>query len=220
MGSKRATQKIGGKTLKWIKKTSTMVKDEASGHRLPGCIWALAYVAGDCLLAWSWVIIPGGAGAQRAWHAGMVAVLVMACWGFFFFWTRRGFHTAFGVFLALPIAWYSLAAVDWSTLSLLAQDRPFRAWALANVMIGLAMATCAVRARGPDAHVSAGVLGFGAVYSWLGPAQMALCGPAGEPAILCAGLLGSQLRVVLTAVAIATFVLFLVRIVKLLVWRV
>lgn len=164
-----------------------------------------AWVILDCLFSWSWVIIPGGAEIQRAWHAVMLALLLLMAWPMVWWVTRLTFPPVFCWFLSLPLAHASLTAVDWPRFALSAHDRPAQAWALINVFIAGAFFLTALSPRISHSATALGFLLFGALYSLLGPMQYWLCGPS-TVLPLCYGYLAGHVPQLLTSIAVASLV--------------
>lgn len=173
-------------------------------------IWVIL----DCLLSWSWVIIPGGPEIQRAWHAVIIALLVLAAWPVVWLVTRWTFPPAFCWFLSLPLAHASFMAVDWPRFALSAFDRPSQAWALSNVFIAGAFLMTAMSPRVYYVPVALALLLFGSLYSLLGPVQYWLCGPS-TVLPLCHGYFAGHLPQFLTAIGAAVLVTLGIQVVRL-----
>lgn len=171
------------------------------------------WVSFDCLLSWSWLLIPGGTNIQRAWHAVMIALLVVAAWPVAWLITRRAFPPVFCLLLSLPLAHASVDAINWPLFELFAEDRPAQAWSLANVMIAGAFLMTALSPRVFYIPVALAMLLFGTIYSLLGPLQYWLCGPS-TVLPLCHGVLSGHLPQLLMAVASASLITLGIRMIR------
>lgn len=165
----------------------------------------IAWVILDCLLSWSWVIIPGGGDMQRAWHAIMLSFLVLGAWPMVWYVARKLYPPIVCAVLSLPLAHASFFSIDWPRFALSTHNRPAQAWALINVFIAGAFLMTSVSPRVSHAPTAMAFLFFGALYSLLGPLQYWICGPS-TIFPLCHGYLAGHLPQLLTSIGLAALI--------------